>query len=146
MISDKTLDISEFLMKADLNDLTLDNKNLTVAYQNPCSMQHGQKISIQPIKLLEMFGFNVKSIPEDQMCCGSAGTYNLLQPELAHELGKRKAGNIKSVNPDVIATGNLGCMLQIKNYSDIPIMHTVELLDWASGGTTPLRLLASGNK
>jgi len=71
------------------------------------------------------------------MCCGSAGTYNVLQPKLADELGKRKAVNIQSVNPDVIATGNLGCMLQIKNYSNIPIMHTVELLDWATGGIIP---------
>jgi len=137
MISEKTLDISEFLMQADLSDLSIENKQLKVAYQNPCSMQHGQKIIHQPVNLLEKFGFKVETIPEDHMCCGSAGTYNLLQPKLADELGKRKAANIQSVNPDVIATGNLGCKLQLKNYSDIPIIHTVELLDWASGGNIP---------
>lgn len=142
LISAKTMDITEFVAQCDVNKLSFrPNKTLTVAYHSACSMQHGQQITSQPIDLLEKFGFQVKTIPEGHMCCGSAGTYNLLQPELAGQLGRRKADNIKTVKADIVATGNLGCMTQMQTYLDLPIVHTVELLDWASGGTKPIALI-----
>ncbi len=142
LISAKTMDITEFVAQCDVNKLSFcPNNTLTVAYHSACSMQHGQQITSQPIDLLEKFGFQVKTIPEGHMCCGSAGTYNLLQPELASQLGRRKADNIKTVKADIVATGNLGCMTQMETYLDLPIVHTVELLDWASGGNKPISLI-----
>lgn len=108
-----------------------------VAYHDPCSMQHGQKVTRQPRALLRAAGFDVLDVPEKHFCCGSAGTYNLLQPKTAAMLGARKAGHIAGTDPDIVATGNIGCMMQIQNHSDIPVVHTVELLDWAAGGPTP---------
>jgi glycolate oxidase iron-sulfur subunit len=108
-----------------------------VAYHSACSMQHGQRITSEPKKLLERAGFSVLEIPEDHLCCGSAGTYNILQPELATRLRDRKIGNIESVAPDIIATGNIGCMTQLGTATNLPIVHTVELLDWATGGPPP---------
>ena len=93
-------------------------------------MQHGQKITRQPKDLLKAAGFTVKDVPEGHLCCGSAGTYNILQPELARRLRDRKVANIEKTRPDVIATGNIGCMTQIGLGTDIPILHTAELLDW----------------
>ena len=142
LISSKTMDITEFVAQCDVNKLSFrPNNTLTVAYHSACSMQHGQQITSQPIDLLEKFGFQVKTIPEGHMCCGSAGTYNLLQPEIAGQLGRRTADNIKTVKADIVATGNLGCMTQMQTYLDLPIVHTVELLDWASGGTKPIALI-----
>lgn len=112
-----------------------------VAYHDPCSMQHGQKVTAQPRALLRQAGFEVLDIPEKHFCCGSAGTYNLLQPEMATELGARKARNIHSTDPDIIATGNIGCMVQLAGHSRLPVLHTVELLDWASGGQMPPALV-----
>lgn len=100
-------------------------------------MQHGQKIVRQPKELLARAGFSVKDVPEGHLCCGSAGTYNMLQPDIATRLRDRKAANIMKVAPDIIATGNIGCMVQIGEATRIPIVHTVELLDWASGGPEP---------
>lgn len=111
-----------------------------VAYHDPCSMQHGQKVTRQPRALLRQAGFEVLDVPEKHFCCGSAGTYNLLQPAMAAELGRRKAGHIESTDADIIATGNIGCMMQIAGYSNRPVLHTVELLDWAFGGPVPTAL------
>jgi glycolate oxidase iron-sulfur subunit len=100
-------------------------------------MQHGQRITDEPKALLRRAGFTVVDIPEGHICCGSAGTYNILQPDIANELRERKVTNIKSVRPDIIAAGNLGCITQIGLGTDIPIIHTAELLDWAYGGPVP---------
>ena len=130
-----TKDISEFLIEREVSFRT--PKALKVAYHSACSLQHGQKITEQPKSLLRRAGFNVVDIPEGHLCCGSAGTYNLLQPELANSLKQRKIANIESVKPDVIAAGNIGCISQISSGTAIPIVHTVELLDWAAGGPQP---------
>jgi glycolate oxidase iron-sulfur subunit len=111
-----------------------------VAYHSACSMQHGQRIVGAPKALLERAGFTVLDVPEGHLCCGSAGTYNILQPELATRLRDRKIGNIESVRPEVIATGNIGCMTQLGAATKLPIVHTVELLDWATGGPLPTAL------
>jgi glycolate oxidase iron-sulfur subunit len=103
-------------------------------------MQHGQNILLEPRMLLKAAGFEVKEIPEGHICCGSAGTYNLLQPDLAARLRDRKLGNIASVRPDVVATGNIGCMTQLSQDGGPPVVHTVELLDWATGGPRPRAL------
>jgi glycolate oxidase iron-sulfur subunit len=110
---------------------------LRVAYHSACALQHGQKISAQPRSLLQQAGFVVLDPPEGHLCCGSAGTYNLLQPELATLLRDRKAANLESVRPDMIAAGNIGCISQIGAATSVPVLHTVELLDWATGGPRP---------
>ena len=134
-------DVTEIL--ADLDLKPARETGQVVAYQSPCSMQHGQKVDKLPKRLLSEAGFDVKSVPEGHICCGSAGTYNLLQPEWAGELKARKAANIESVQPDVIATGNIGCEMQLSDATGIPIMHTVQLLDWATGGPEPEGLPAA---
>lgn len=138
-ISAKARDIAEFLAEIDLPQVEAP-KALRVAYHSACSMQHGQKIRTEPRHLLERSGFEVTDIPEGHLCCGSAGTYNILQPEIAARLRDRKVANIRSVAPDVIATGNIGCITQIGQASGIPILHTVELLNWAHGGYEPKAL------
>jgi glycolate oxidase iron-sulfur subunit len=100
-------------------------------------LQHGQKVTSQPKGLLAEAGFTVRDVPEGHLCCGSAGTYNLLQPEIADQLKARKLANIARVKPDVIATGNVGCITQLAGDAGIPVLHTVELLDWATGGPKP---------
>ncbi|GAB4538299.1 MAG: glycolate oxidase subunit GlcF [Roseibium sp.] len=129
-------DITEFLAGADLGAPAL-RPGLTVAYHSACSMQHGQKITRQPKDLLKAAGFELKDVPEGHLCCGSAGTYNILQPEIARRLRDRKVANIEKTRPDVIATGNIGCMTQIGLGTQIPILHTAELLDWVYGGPEP---------
>ena len=114
--------------------------NLRVAYHSACSLQHGQKLHSVAPTLLRDAGFTVLDIPESHICCGSAGTYSLLQPEMSTQLRDRKARNIESVQPDVIATGNIGCITQIERATGIPIIHTVELLDWSTGGPRPAQL------
>jgi glycolate oxidase iron-sulfur subunit len=113
---------------------------LTVAYHSACSLQHGQKITALPKQLLTQAGFTVRDVPEAHLCCGSAGTYNLLQPDLAGQLRDRKVQNIRSVEPDAVAAGNIGCLVQIGSGIDVPVLHTVQLLDWATGGPRPAGL------
>lgn len=108
-----------------------------VAYHDACSLLHGQRVDRQPRLLLRRAGFEVVDVPERHFCCGSAGTYNLLQPDIATALGERKAAHVDSVDPDIVAAGNLGCMVQIARFTRTPVVHTVELLDWASGGPIP---------
>ena len=136
-ISRMSRDIAEFLSDQQPVTGNPELKHIRVAYQSPCSMQHGQKIDAQPLDLLKQAGFTVQELPEKYMCCGSAGTYNLLQPEIAGELGNRKAAHIEQANVNVIASGNLGCMMHIRQFTDVPFVHTAELLDWATGGPKP---------
>ena len=140
-ISAASLDIAEFLFDRHTLDENGVNNNesgqVRVAYQSPCSMQHGQKIDRQPMALLQQAGFTVLELPEKYMCCGSAGAYNLLQSEIAGKLGSRKAERIEQTKVDAVASGNLGCMIHLRQFSDVPIVHTVELLDWATGGPKP---------
>jgi glycolate oxidase iron-sulfur subunit len=129
-------DVSEYLSTLDLPAAGA-SRSLTVAYHSACSLQHGQKVLHQPKELLSKFGFIVKDVPEGHLCCGSAGTYNILQPSLADRLRDRKVANIERLQPDVIAAGNIGCITQIASGTGIPVVHTVELIDWASGGPVP---------
>src|SRR5882724_6504341 len=129
-------DISEYLVGLDLA-APAARSGLTVAYQSACSLQHGQKITRQPKDLLVIAGFRVRDIAEAHLCCGSAGTYNIMQPGIARTLRERKVANIERSGADVIATGNIGCMTHIAGGTDVPIVHTVELLDWAHGGPAP---------
>jgi glycolate oxidase iron-sulfur subunit len=135
-ISGLTKDITEYLATLDLPAGEAP-RPLTVAYHAACSLQHGQKVTQVPKELLCKFGFVVKDVPEGHLCCGSAGTYNILQPALAERLRDRKIGNIERLRPDVIAAGNIGCITQIAAGTAIPVVHTVELLDWATGGPVP---------
>jgi glycolate oxidase iron-sulfur subunit len=137
-------DVTEVL--ADLALPAAPPQGLTVAYHSACSMQHGQKITDTPKKLLKAAGFTVKDVPEGHICCGSAGVYNILQPEIAGQLRARKVKNIERTRPDLIATGNIGCMTQIGKGAAVPIVHTVELLDWATGGPLPPALEEAGFK
>jgi glycolate oxidase iron-sulfur subunit len=129
-------DVSEVILEIGL--VNVEPKGLTVAYHAACSMQHGQKVIEPPKKLLRDAGFIVKDVPEGHLCCGWAGTYQVLQPELSRRLRDRKVANIESVKPDVIAAGNFGCIGNIAAGTGIPIAHTVELLDWATGGPKPV--------
>ncbi len=138
-ISGLARDVSEFIGKYDLGPPKRWS-SLRVAYHPACSLQHGQGIKEVPRDLLVKAGYSVVDIPESHICCGSAGTYNILQPEIAGELRERKAKNIKRVKPDVVATGNIGCITQLSRQLDVPVVHTVELLDWAYGGPVPLGL------
>jgi glycolate dehydrogenase iron-sulfur subunit len=135
-ISALTKDVSEYLAGLELTAAG-EHPALTIAYHAACSLQHGQKVTAQPKELLSKFGFVVKDVPEGHLCCGSAGTYNILQPALAGKLRTRKIANIESTEPDVIAAGNIGCITQIAAGTDIPVIHTVELIDWATGGPVP---------
>ena len=112
-------------------------ERLTIAYHDACSLQHAQKVTQPPRRLLAAAGFAVRDVPEKHLCCGSAGTYNMLQPEIAGQLGRRKAAHIESTGAEAVAAGNLGCMVQIGHYTALPVVHTVQLLDWASGGPVP---------
>jgi glycolate dehydrogenase iron-sulfur subunit len=129
-------DISEFIYELGLLP-PLAWTSLRVAYHSACSLEHGQQVGHEPRSLLSQAGYTVLEVPEGHICCGSAGTYNLLQPELAGQLRDRKLKNIASVKPDLIATGNIGCITQLQRGSGVPVVHTVELLDWATGGPCP---------
>ncbi|EKF20649.1 glycolate oxidase subunit GlcF [Nitratireductor pacificus] len=138
-ISTLAKDVTEYLATLDLPAPAIA-PGLTVAYHSACSMQHGQKITREPRTLLKQAGFTVREPREGHLCCGSAGTYNILQPEIAAKLRKRKVANIEATGAAVIATGNIGCMTQIGTGTDMPIVHTVALLDWAYGGPKPAGL------
>jgi glycolate oxidase iron-sulfur subunit len=142
-VSRLALDISEYLTRIALVP-TRDVGALVVAYHGACSLQHGQKIGRAPKELLSRIGFVVKDVPEGHLCCGSAGTYNILQPQLARRLRERKVGNIEKLRPDAIAAANIGCMTQIATGTPIPVVHTVELVDWATGGPAPDALSGRG--
>ena len=137
-ISAKTVDISELLTKLEIP--SLETKNLRVAYHAACSLQHGQQVKSAPKDLLKKAGFEILEPKDAHLCCGSAGTYNLMQPEISGELKARKIKMLEAREPDVIAAGNIGCMMQIGSGTDVPIVHTVELLDWATGGPKPKAL------
>ncbi|WP_350333065.1 glycolate oxidase subunit GlcF [Coralliovum pocilloporae] len=135
-ISALAKDITEYLDSLSLPKGELPER-LQVTYHSACSMQHGQQIKTTPKALLKKAGFAVKDVPEGHLCCGSAGTYNIMQPEIAEQLKERKLSNIMRTNPDVIAAGNIGCITQLASGTGTPIVHTVELLDWAYGGPRP---------
>ncbi|HSI40238.1 MAG TPA: glycolate oxidase subunit GlcF [Xanthobacteraceae bacterium] len=129
-------DVSEYLSEHALPPATIP-AGRRVAYHAACSLQHGQKVRTAPKALLAKAGFHVLEPAEGHLCCGSAGTYNILQPEIAGKLRARKVANIERTEPEMIATGNIGCMTQIGGGTAIPVVHTVELLDWATGGPRP---------
>ena len=135
-ISDLAVDIAEFVDREGLPDV-VEHPPFSVAYHAACSLQHGQKVTAAPKRLLAAAGFEVRDIPEGHLCCGSAGTYNILQPQIAGRLLDRKLENIDRTCADVIAAGNIGCLTQIASGSKRPIVHTIELLDWATGGPLP---------
>jgi glycolate oxidase iron-sulfur subunit len=138
-IANRARDIVEFLATLELKPVQ-NSPTLTVAYHAACSLQHGQRVTAQPKQMLAKLGFNVKDIPDGHLCCGSAGTYNILQPDIAMRLRERKVGTIEGLRPDVVAAGNIGCITQIAAGTDLPAVHTVELIDWATGGPCPRRL------
>jgi glycolate oxidase iron-sulfur subunit len=140
-VSAVTRDITEYLAATGLTPPAVAT-GLTVAYHAACSLQHGQKVTAAPKALLQQAGFRVVEPREAHLCCGSAGTYNMLQPELATRLRDRKLANLERTQPDVIAAGNLGCMTQLAAGTGIPVVHTAELLDWATGGPRPAALPA----
>jgi len=139
-ISELTKDIAEYLDdKVKLNFIakSANEKKYKIAYHSACSMQHGQKIHKEPINLIKKTGNEVLEIYDGHICCGSAGTYNLLQSDIAKELLKNKIANIEKINPQFISTGNIGCIVQIAKGTKIPILHTVEIIDWYTGGPKP---------
>jgi len=142
-ISQLACDITEFMVRIGLNDCP-SRRKLRVAYQSPCSMQHGQRIQREPVSLLRACGFEVVEPKGQHLCCGSAGTYNVLQSETADRLRDQKILALSALSPDIIASGNIGCIMQLDqagaNHMVYPIVHTVELLDWATGGPLPKAL------
>ena len=137
-VSAIAMDVSEVLIKLDLPEG--DAKNTKVAYHAACSLQHGQQIKMHPKTLLKKAGFTVLEPADSHLCCGSAGTYNLMQPKISGQLRELKVQTLEALQPDIIAAGNIGCMMQIGSATDTPIVHTVELLDWATGGPRPTGL------
>ena len=134
-ISELACDISEFLVRSGYVP-TRDGTGLTVAYHSACSLQHGQQVTAEPKALLQRAGFTVVEPWEAHICCGSAGTYNMLQPEIAARLRERKLGNLRATDADLIAAGNIGCITQLGG-GGLPVVHTIELLDWMAGGPIP---------
>lgn len=138
-VSKAAMDVTEFLSTLDLPEGKAEP--LRVAYHAACSLQHGQKVTLVPKTLLSRAGFEVVSPKDPHLCCGSAGTYNLLQPAIATELKSRKVKTLMETAPDVISAGNIGCMMQIGSAAGVPVLHTVQLLDWAYGGDKPSALI-----
>jgi glycolate oxidase iron-sulfur subunit len=138
-----TKDVSELVAELALPE-PAQARAYRVAYHDACSLRHGQRVTEQPRQLLRRAGYQVVDVPEGHICCGSAGTYNLLQPEIAAELGRRKAAHVASTTADIAAMGNIGCLTQLRRHMDLPAVHTVELLDWATGGPMPMRLCHAG--
>jgi glycolate oxidase iron-sulfur subunit len=134
-VSGMAMDISELLVKIGLPEGQA--KGLKIAYHAACSLQHGQQIKTAPKDLLKRVGFEVVEPADSHLCCGSAGTYNLLQPKISQQLKARKVETLEAKRADIIAAGNIGCMMQIGSGTKLPIVHTVELLDWATGGPKP---------
>ncbi|WP_103334416.1 glycolate oxidase subunit GlcF [Pseudotabrizicola formosa] len=141
-IAGLAMDVSEVLSKLTLPEAA--PKRIKVAYHAACSLQHGQQIKTLPKDLLKRAGFTVVEPADSHLCCGSAGTYNLLQPEISQQLKARKVQTLEAKAPDIIAAGNIGCMMQIGSATGVPVVHTVELLDWATGGPRPRALGAVG--
>ncbi|MBU0584927.1 MAG: glycolate oxidase subunit GlcF [Alphaproteobacteria bacterium] len=141
-VSELAKDITEYLATLDLPEPP-QKSGLEVAYHSACSMQHGQKIVRQPKELLTKAGFVVREPREGHLCCGSAGTYNIMQPEISARLRERKVKNIEATGAALVATGNIGCITQIASAASLPIVHTIELLDWAYGGKRPKGLPAT---
>jgi glycolate oxidase iron-sulfur subunit len=137
-IARRAKDISEFLATLDLP--SKPSTGIAVAYHSACSLQHGQRVIAQPRLLLEKAGFALNEIPESHICCGSAGTYNILHPDIAARLRDRKLKNIAKTGAPIIVTGNIGCITQLASGTETPILHLVELLDWAYGGPRPTPL------
>ena len=137
-------DVSEIVMELEIAEIAPQNK--IIAYQAACSLQHGQQIKTSPKDLLQRAGYTVVEPKDSHLCCGSAGTYNLMQPELSKQLKNLKVENLLAKKPDIIASGNIGCMMQIGSISEVPVVHTVELLDWATGGPRPPSLDRSYTK
>jgi glycolate oxidase iron-sulfur subunit len=137
-------DVTEIVgdLGLDVPSPAMAGRGMRVAYHSACSMQHGQRLHGGPTALLTRAGFETLDVPEGHLCCGSAGTYNLLQPEIAGKLRDRKLANIARTSPDLIATGNIGCITQLASGCEVPVVHTVELLDWATGGPEPRGLRA----
>jgi len=138
-ISAKARDVTEVLEMLGLPPVSAP-RGTAVAYHSACSMQHGQKLDAPPRALLARAGFDVREIAEGHLCCGSAGTYNLLQPEIAGRLRDRKLANVARTGAAVVATGNIGCISQLSAAAGVPVVHTVELIDWATGGPEPRAL------
>ena len=138
-VSGLTRDITEVMDDLGLAAPTVATGQ-RVAYHSACSLQHGQQVRAEPKRLLAAAGFDVVDVPEAHLCCGSAGTYNLLQPTIATQLRDRKVANIERTRPDLIAAGNIGCMTQIASGTGVPVLHTAQLLDWATGGPRPASL------
>jgi glycolate oxidase iron-sulfur subunit len=130
-----TVDVSEFIARIGL--VAPSGMNFRVAYHDACSLRNAQRVTREPRGLLRSAGYSVVDVPETHFCCGSAGTYNLLQPRVAKQLGERKARHAESTGAAMLAVGNIGCVMQISRYTDLPVLHTVELLDWATGGPIP---------
>ncbi len=135
-IAGLALDVTELIERVGLKPATTPTGQ-RVAYHSACSLQHGQRLRTLPQALLRSAGFEVREAAEGHLCCGSAGTYNLLQPELSGRLKARKVANLEATEPEMIAAGNIGCLVQIGSGTDIPLVHTVQLLDWATGGPKP---------
>jgi glycolate oxidase iron-sulfur subunit len=149
-IGDLARDVTEIIHDLGLRPPSPDfaGRGLRVAYHSACSMQHGQRLHHAPKALLATAGFETVEIPEGHICCGSAGTYNLLQAEIAEKLQARKLANIAKADPDMVATGNIGCITQLAQQSRVPVVHTAQLLDWGTGGPEPevMRTLYSARR
>ena len=131
-------DVSEVLAELEIPEAP--KRDIAVAYHAACSLQHGQRVRTEPKALLARSGFDVREPREGHLCCGSAGSYNLLQPAIASTLAVRKVGHLADTKAQVVATGNIGCMVQLRQHGSLPVVHTVELLDWAAGGPMPQAL------
>ena len=140
VISAMARDISEVVSTYGLPEV-VNRSTVSVAYHAACSLQHGQQVRTAPKQLLTQAGFEIRDIAESHLCCGSAGVYNILQPDLAEPLRERKQAALAAVSPDVVATGNIGCLTQLSRGSATPVVHTVELLDWATGGPEPAAMV-----
>ena len=142
-VSAAAKDVSQYLASLDLPTIARAEK-IAVTYHSACSMQHGQQLRDEPKRLLKAAGYDVRDVPEGHICCGSAGVYNIMQPEIAGQLRDRKLANIARTKPQIVAAGNIGCITQLAGGSDAPIVHTVELIDWAQGGPLPPALEGAG--